>query len=171
MDRMLHNEPGHPSSGKDKVYAALIAWGAALVHAGVPAHEPSKLEELLPQATRLAHHDATVLRTLPLLVARHAEELSVDLLQRAATREQQEAEIGMLLALTGSLIGNEKLQRSAEVFAHARKSTPELFFQTSGSDREYRLAQLRTPQVVREWGFLMNMPEDVFRTLLDKYRG
>ncbi len=170
MDRLPNSETG-TSPNEDEVYGALVAWGAALVHAGHPAPEPSKPEELLTRATRLADHDATVLRTLALLVARHAEALSVELLQRAAAHEQQEAEIGMLLALTGSLIGDERLRQSAELFAHARKPAPQLFFQTSSSDREYRLAQLRTPRVVREWGFLMNMPEDVFRTLLDKYCG
>lgn len=158
-----------PSMSDDAIYGALVAWNAALVHAAHAPREAVALEELFPRATRLARRDATVLRTLPLLFARHGEQLSLEHLKETAAREKQESEVGMLLALTGHLTGNERLLQAAELFAHARSPVPELFFLSAHSEREYRLAQLRTPSIVREWGFLMNMPEDVFRTVLEKY--
>jgi len=126
------------------------------------------LEKALPRALRLARADATLLRVLPLVLARNSTGLDSAELKKAAQLSAQEAALGFLLELTADLAGKPSLGRLATLFEHARNQEPTYFFEPRG-ERDRKLMQLRTPEVARRWGFFLNMPKDDFSSLLKKH--
>jgi hypothetical protein len=151
---------------EDSVYESLVAYGAPLANWAPRLH--LRLEEVLPWALRLARGNATVLRVLPLVLARHATELDWELLEDRARAVGQEAELGFLLELTAELTARDELAHRAERFVDARPEQPRYFFEPRG-ERDRKLAELRTPLVARRWGLLLNMPEESFSSLLARH--
>lgn len=150
----------------DAVYESLVAFGAPL-----PNWQPRRemrLEEALPPALWLSHGNPTLLRVLPLVLARHAAKLDWALLEKKTQEFGQEAELGFLLELTAELTADAKLAERAARFEMAKCAQPRFYFEPRG-DRDRRLVEMRTPPVARRWGFLLNMPTDSFRSLLSKY--
>lgn len=152
---------------RSNIYQALAFYGAPLLD--VRPVRSLALEEVLPRALELAAEDATVLRSLPLVLARNLDCIDWNVLSEEACRIGQGAATGMLLELTGELLGDESLLRHAEAFERAPGDMRH-FFQPRGPFDE-RLARSRTPEVARRWGFWMNMPEESFRSLLEKHHG
>jgi hypothetical protein len=153
-------------SPEDQVCETLVAYGAPL--ADWAPHPWLPLEEALPLALRLARTNATLLRVLPLVLARNASTLDgLRLLER--TRDAgQEAEMGFLLELSAELTGHANLAQLASSLEGARQGPPRYFF-APRSERDRRLVELGTAPVARRWGLLLNMPEDSFRSLLAKH--
>ena len=166
FDGMLASALPTGVPGKELVYGVLVAHGAPLAAWG-PC-ENLGLEEALALGLGLAHEDATLLRTLPVVFARNAARLNWKLLQQRAQALGYEAELGLLLELTSRLTGHQHLAALAKGLEHARPTQPRHFFKPRGMFDRMRTEQ-GTPEVARRWGFLMNMPEDGFRTLLLKH--
>ncbi|HEX5748559.1 MAG TPA: hypothetical protein VFZ09_20130 [Archangium sp.] len=155
-----------PLSLEKSVYESLVAYGAPLLEWAPRCW--LRLEETLPWALKLAHDNATVLRVLPLVLARYATALNGQLLQEQAHAAGQEAELGFLLELTAQLTARDELAHLARCFEDARPQEPRYFFEPR-SARDRRLAELKTPAVARRWGLFLNMPEDSFSSLLAKH--
>lgn len=151
----------------ETVYEALAFYGAPLV--GVRPVRSLPLEELLPRALEVAPEDATILRSLPLVIARNREHIDWSLLHAESVRVGQVAATGMLLEMTAKLLDDGDLERHAAAFA-VPTAEPTHFFRPRGPFDE-RLARSRTPAIARKWGFWMNMPEESFRSHLEKHRG
>jgi hypothetical protein len=159
-------ERGASADVRASVYESLKAYGAPL--ADWEGCRTLTLEDALAQGLRLAHQDSTLLRTLPVVLARHALRLNSAQLTARARELGCEAELGMLLELTAKLTGNQRLGALARTLEHARAAEPRFFFEPRGPfERKY--TPLRTPEVARRWGFFLDMPPDVFGTLLAKH--
>lgn len=161
-------EGGSPAHvhARTPVYESLKAYGAPLV--GWDGRATLSLEEALAQGLCLAHEDSTLLRTLPVVFARHAHRLDATRLTARARELGCEAELGMLLELTAQLTGNQRLGALACSLEHARPAEPRFFFEPRGP-MERKYTPLRTHALVRRWGFFLDMPPDVFGTLLAKH--
>jgi hypothetical protein len=73
-----------------------------------------------------------------------------------------------LLALAGSLGRSPLLTDLAVQLEEFRLTEPRQYL-VPVRKLEAQLAERRTPATVREWGFRMNMPDEVFASLLQKF--
>lgn len=149
-----------------KVRRSLAAFGAPLQGEEPRASWP--LAESLLRGLRLARADATILRVLPVVLAKHAREIDWTDLKERARRMNLRSELGMLLDLTGTVAGLPELRAHAEELADARRTRVRFFPEVSGS-YERRLAEHRSPPSAKRWHFAMNMTEESFRDLVRKH--
>jgi DNA-binding transcriptional ArsR family regulator len=149
-----------------KVRRALAAFGAPLL--GEEPRATWSLSESVLRGLRLARTDATVLRVLPVVLAKHAREIDwTDLMERAR-RMNLRAELGMLLDLTGTVAGLPEMRARSKELADARRKRVRFFPEVSGVF-ERRLAEQRSPASATRWHFAMNMTEESFRELVRKH--
>ncbi len=162
----LRRSPPEPGS-TGLVMESLVAAGAPLWH-WEPREHMSR-EELLPLALSLSHTDATVLRVLPLVLAKSWSGLNWRRVVQLAESVGELPALGMLVDLTGELTNDPSMAARAAELESARVPLLESFYFPAKNKYDAELAQARTPQVARKWGFLMNMTVDAFQGLLEKH--
>jgi hypothetical protein len=153
-------------AGERNVRRSLAAYGAPL--AGEEPRPSYSLAETLLRGLKAARSDATVLRVLPVVVAKHASELDWKDLTERARRMNLRAELGMLLDLTATVAELPNLRVHAEELSDGRRKRPRYFPFVEGAF-ERQLAARRSPEAARRWHFLMNMTEDSFRETVRKH--
>ncbi len=154
-----------PPAG-EAVRRSLVVWGAPLNDA--PARDALPLEEAVVGALELARRDATVLRVLPVVLARNENDFDWRKLKELARRHKVAAELGMVCELTSDLTGRTSLKKHVDGLRDRRRKVRRSYPE-SRSRYEIDLARDRTPRAARKWGFLMNISEDSFRSTLDKH--
>ena len=145
---------------------SLHAWGAPLAETGPVRH--FELHETLLRGLSDARHDGTTLRILPVVVAKNLERFEWARLFAEAIEQHLDTELGMLLSLSGDLLGDEQLKTRAEAL---RRDAPSAmrFFPEARNEYEAELARQRSPAAARQWGFWMNLSEDTFASTLRKH--
>jgi hypothetical protein len=114
-----------------------------------------KLPETILRGLKAARNDATILRVLPVVIAKHAKELDwTDLAERAerARRMNLRAELGMLLDLTAEVADIPDLKARAEGLRDARRKRLRYYPFVEGTF-ERQLAARRSPGAARRWHF------------------
>lgn len=148
------------------VRRSLAAYGAPL--AGEEPRATLSLPETLVRALKMARRDATVLRVLPVVLAKHASALDwTDLVERAR-RANVRSELGMLLDLTADVANLRNLHAHAAGLRDGRRTRPRYFPSVEGTF-EKQLAAKRTPAAASRWQFFMNMTEESFREMVSKH--
>lgn len=163
--RLPENEaPGIPDVVND-----LVAYGAPLWSNGRP---PSMtLECAIARGLEEAKDHPSLLRVLPIVLWENRSELCFEKLC-ALVRSEGLRRLGMLLDLTAVLTSSDVFWGWAEeLFKRvSKKDPPVLFFANGSTGRMYReLAEVRTPDVVRKWGFLMNTTIQDFQDAWEKF--
>jgi hypothetical protein len=115
-----------------------------------------------------ARDDGTVLRVLPVVLARHRAEVEWASLREDARRRKLKAELGFLAELSAELADDPSLRAQAEALRDRRRRSMR-FFPEARSPYEQELAKRRSPELARQWGFLMNMSMESFKGLLEKH--
>ena len=128
---------------------------------------PLAPEAALAFALRFASTDASLLRSLPVVLARTWRELDWNKLESSARAQGALDLLGMVTELTASLADVKELGEKARPWGRPPRETRHLFHPRNDFDRE--LAEHRTPPVARKWGFLMNIGEDSFRALYERH--
>jgi hypothetical protein len=154
-----------PTDQWHRAAETLVALGAPL--AGVEAHASLTAEQALALALTRARSDATILRVLPVVLARHWRTLDWPQLEAQARTDGTLGTLGMLLELTGDLAHLPELKERAARHWVQRAVTEFFFAPKNRFDEE--LARQRTPPFARRWGYLLNMGEDSFRGLFARH--
>jgi Fe2+ or Zn2+ uptake regulation protein len=142
--------------------------GAPLQVAPEPVPEDDR-EQAVVEVVRLARRDATLARTLPVLLWQQRNALDRDRLRLHAQKARQKHALGFLLALTAELAGEPALDEWAESFRDRRARGTRPFFELSTSHTARALAERRTPEVARRWGYWMDLDLPSFQSLFDKF--
>jgi len=163
--RLPENEtPGIPDVVND-----LAAYGAPLWSNGCA---PSMtLECAIARGLEEARVHPSLLRVLPIVLWENRSELCFEKLC-ASVRSECLPRLGMLLDLAAALTSSDVFSGWAEeLFKRvSKKDPPVLFFANGSTGRMYReLAEVRTPDVVRKWGFLMTTPIQDFQDAMEKF--
>ncbi len=145
---------------------SLAAWGAPLVGVRGVKHFP--LAETLLRGLVDARRDGTVLRVLPVVLARHADALDWPALREDARRRKLKAELGLLVELTAEATARPALREHAAALQDRRRHAMR-YFPEPKNHYEAELARQRSPDVARRWGFWMNMSLESFRGTLEKH--
>jgi len=148
------------------VRRSLVAYGAPLV--GEELRQVYSLSETILRGLRAARTDATVLRVLPVVVAKHAARLDWTDLKERARRMNLRAELGMLLDLTAAVASLPELRTHAAELTDGRRKRLRYFPRVEGAFEE-QLAARRSPEAATRWHFVMNMTEDSFREMVRKH--
>jgi hypothetical protein len=166
----LLKTPAVPRSNEGvsrKLRESLVAWGAPLAGEKSVAH--LTLNEALLDGLKASHHDGTLLRVLPVVLAKNLEKIDWSSLKEESRRRKLKAELGMIVELTADLVGRDDIkERVADL--RDRRQRVRKFLPEIRSEFERRLAEQRTPPSAKRWGFLMNLTEDSFRSTLQKHR-
>jgi hypothetical protein len=160
---------GSPRESARPVYETLAHASAPLWECAPRTWMP--LEQALAASLVLAHRDPTLVRVLPLVLVRHWERLSWQELRDRAEALEEGAALGLLVELGGRLARCGPMLARAEELHNgmgAPAAGPRPFFPPR-SRYEAELAEIRTPPVVRRWGYTMNMAEDAFASVLQKH--
>lgn len=171
--KMEGQGPRLPLSGETEephpLIEALAHYGAPLWSRGTPT--ALELEDVIAEGLVLARSHPSVLRVLPIVLYRNRSRVRWRRLRARADR-CGEASLGMLLDLTAELTGITLFRRwAAELRGeHLRPEPPIPFFVNGPRGARYReLAEQRTPDIVRRWGFLMATPLEDFRAALRRH--
>lgn len=152
----------------ERVRRALKALGAPLTVTG-PQPPRMVLEDVVLDALELARRDATVARVLPVLLWKQRGELRWKVLFKGVSGAENKHVLGFFLALTTLLSEEQQFASLASLLKDKRIRQSRHFFHGVESPRAKQLAKLKTPDIAHEWGFLMNMELDSFRTTFDKF--
>ncbi len=151
-----------------------LAWlGAPL--AGYRPARRLPTEDALLQGLKLARRNATVLKVFPLVFARLAMNPDLDLdwnqflSKVSAAGDAPRRELGLVLEMAAKLGHSTTLEGLARRLHRARDSERREYFFAEPGPRNEELARLRSPREARRWGFFLNMPEDSFRSLFEKF--
>ncbi len=150
----------------DEVDAALTFHGAPLLRS--PGRPTLALEEAVARGAKRARRDSTLFRTLPVVLARNATLLDWSALRDAARAANSKAEVGLLLDLTGEMLGRRDLSGRAREFKDGRRKKMEDFFEPQNRF-EKMLARERTPAIAKRWHFWLNMDMESLRSTLDRH--
>jgi DNA-binding transcriptional ArsR family regulator len=168
LSRLLEAAKLEPDGGEvdPNVRPSLVAHGAPLQ--GVAPRAAYSLSDTVLRGLDAARTDPTVLRVLPVVVAKHAADLDWEELEEGARRMNLKAELGMLLELTGTAAGLPALNAQAEGLMDGRRKRPRYFPRVVGAF-ERQLAEERSPAAARRWNFYMNMSEESVRDFVRKH--
>lgn len=144
----------------------LVYFGAPFTHTRAKKH--MRLEVAVVEALTVAHSDATLLRVLPVVLARSVEVIDWERLKALARRGKRKAELGMLLEIPGTILNLPVLMEHAVELRDARVKSLHYFHPPRNKFEEELIAK-NTPPFARKWGFLLNMGEDSFRSILEKH--
>jgi hypothetical protein len=170
--RLVATKPASATAPDDEVAAVVRGrartLGAPLAVLSAPVDRDER-ENALVDAVRLARRDATLARVLPVAMAAQWKTLDRDRLEAAAVRARQKHALGFFLALTAELQGNRALRRWAERFRDHRVTSQRPFFTLPSGRASRELAERRSPDVARRWGYLMDLDLDSFRSAFAKH--
>ena len=144
----------------------LRAYGAPL--AGVEPKVEMSREAAVVEALAESRRDATLLRVLPVVLLENEADLDWDALLGQARRRKLKDELGMMLELTAEASGRRSLGERSASLADGRRRVPR-YLPEPASEYERKLADQRTPAVVRKWGLRMNMTEESVREFVRKH--
>jgi transcriptional regulator with XRE-family HTH domain len=162
----LSDPPIEPTN--DMLKGWLAHYGAALY--GPENLDPSEVpppEIVLADALKLSRESATVARALPLALWKTRQRLDLDRLIKEGEHRGQARTLGFFLDLTSQLSSDLTFEGAAKKLRVRALLRPTQFFQPT-TLRERKLAELRTPNVARKWGFRMNMGMDSFESMFEK---
>jgi hypothetical protein len=125
------------------------------------------VETVLADSLKLSRQKAVVARALPLAFWKSRRQLNMDRLRREAERRGQTRVLGFFLDLTSKLSGETMFEKEAARLHVGVPTKLTQFFQPT-TWRERKLAEMRTPEVARKWGFRMNMDMDSFESMFRK---
>jgi hypothetical protein len=157
-----------PSPRDQEAKETLVACGAPLLAYQGKRH--MALEAALVEGLRAAKRDATLLKVLPVVVAKNAAQLDWAVLKENAKRAKLKAELGMLVEMTADFANKPDLKEKVQELRDRRRKVAS-FFSHAPNKYERELAKTATPRAARRWYFLMNLSEDSFRSTLVKHLG
>jgi hypothetical protein len=146
----------------------LVRFGLPLGLSGNPTRELS-LEATIAAGLRLAHHNATVARSLPVIFYQNKDQLNLQRLIFLADCLGEKQTLGFFLDLTFSLSGFTPFHRSAIDLRDRRVKKQQLFFEQNPGKYSKVLAEHNTPPIAKRWHFTMNLGMDVFETIFHKF--
>jgi hypothetical protein len=106
---------------------------------------------------------------LPVALAAQWKTLDRARLKKAAVRAREKHALGFFLALTAKLQRDPSLGQWAEGFRDHRVTSLRPFFTLPSAHASRDLAERRTPQLAREWGYLMDLDLDSFKSAFEKH--
>ena len=86
-----------------------------------------------------------------------------------ATRRDERQALGYFLKLAGLLGGDATLVEASRGLRDKRRTKARMFFDGPHGRHARALALRNTPKEARQWGYLMNMGLDSFRTVFEKF--
>lgn len=170
LQALLQSPAGRPDADLEgqRTRESLVAWGAPLANVTPVAH--FELNETLLKGLEEARGDGTVLRVLPVVLARYWASVKWADLREDARRRKLKAELGFLVELTGELLGRPQLGvLLVQSLVDGRRRTRR-FFPQARSRFEEQLALKRSNPLAVRWGLAMNMTTESFRSTLEKHR-
>lgn len=155
-------------SADDALYSSLKHWGAGLARP-VRSVRPFPLEETLASGVDLARWDPDVAQAWPVVLAKNRARVDLDRLELLGRRLGQKGALGLLLALTGTLLRDSALQKFAERLRDSRVRRTRDFFRLARGRRARRLAEANTPRLAKSWFFRLNTSLESFQRHFDKF--
>jgi transcriptional regulator with XRE-family HTH domain len=154
---------------EDRIYAWLSFYGAPLYGSSrVSSKTLPGFEVVAAEGIKASRSDATIARTVPILLWKNRIRIDWKLLRKEADRWGQSSALGFFLDLTAQLSGDMVFKREANKVFHSRSSKRSTQFFQPTTAIERQLAELKTPKVARRWGFRMNMGLDSFASTFEK---
>lgn len=126
------------------------------------------LETLLVEAANLAQEDASVARSLPVLFHKVCDTLDFATLKDESWKRGNKHQVGFFLELAGELSNSRHLIEASHYFLDHRYKVPKQFFNNQSSLSQ-QLAEMRTPNLAKKWGWRMNMGLDAFESTYEKF--
>jgi len=155
---------------RDELHGWLAFYGAPLYGAAaLDGRRAPKAEVVLAEGLSASRRDATLARALPVAFWKNRKSLDFVALREEAERRNQTQALGFFLDLTAELSGDARLRRLAARLRAQPPGRAVQFFRPT-SARERQLAELRTPEAAKRWGFRMNLPLDSFASMFEKGR-
>jgi len=171
LKKLVRSEDATPTKAQDTNSQVK----AELAYLGLPVNTPKhsrrsneSLEALFAAACRLARTDASVARSLPVLVSKYRNSLDYKTLDKECRQLGQRHVMGFFLGLAGHLMKDDDLEKEAEHFRDNRRKKPVSFF-VNPSKLSMRMVKEKTPELAKSWNWLMNMSMDSFTSTFEKF--
>ena len=146
-----------------------------LAYLGLPVSGPrrppkavDRLEDLVVSGAKAARDNPTTARAFPVLLWKLRGKLDFKLVRELSRKRGQQQNVGFLMELAGQLGKDTYLVAAAHKMQDRRRCKQRYYFDLD-SDYAKKLADLRTPELARNWGWLMNMGYDAFESTFRKF--
>ena len=172
LRKMLKYEDSGKSEDLDenaKLKENLAFFGMPVNVRKTPLESTERLESLLAKASNLAASDASVARAFPVFLRKVSPNLDFDVLKQESRKLGNKHRVGFFLDLAGELGQDSALKNAAKDFFDSRNKLQKPFFMNP-SKYSQKLAEERTPDLARKWGWSMNMGLDAFESTYQKFR-
>lgn len=162
LRQVIAAKPTRASADNSKLYSELAATGAPLV---APHRKPrGSLEDLFARAAVASRQDGTLLRALPAWLGMNAEALDQGALVDAVAHSDEPHAGGFVLALAARVTGLRRFATASKVLRDERRRRAEPFLKNLSAGPAWRKrAERVSPDVAKQWHYLLNMPLDAFR--------
>jgi Fe2+ or Zn2+ uptake regulation protein len=176
MANLLHKMLKYKDSGNSddldenaKLKENLAFLGMPVNARKTPPESTERLESLIAKASNLAASDASVARAFPVFLRKVSPDLDFDVLKLESRKLGNKHRVGFFLDLAGDLGQDRALKNAAKDFFDSRNKLQKPFFMNP-SKYSLKLAEERTPDLARKWGWSMNMGLDAFESTYRKFR-
>jgi Fe2+ or Zn2+ uptake regulation protein len=176
MANLLHKMLKYKDSGNSddldenaKLKENLAFLGMPVNARKTPPESTERLESLIAKASNLAASDASVARAFPVFLRKVSPDLDFDVLKLESRKLGNKHRVGFFLDLAGDLGQDRALKNAAKDFFDSRNKLQKPFFMNP-SKSSLKLAEERTPDLARKWGWSMNMGLDAFESTYRKFR-
>ena len=166
LKRIIAYQPAQPPN--EEVRAHLAAHGAPIL-AGRPSGGKS-LEETLIAGLHVSRMDASVARGFPVFLLKRWKDVNWNTVRSSLRTDSTGKHVlGFFLEVTSHLSSEDQLRELASTFRDRRRGSGHFFFIGVRSKREEQMAESRTPDIARRWGWKMNMGLDAFADMYGKH--
>ena len=168
MLKYKDNEKNDDLEENVKLKGNLAFFGMPVNVRKVPLEGSERFETFLAKASNLAASDASVARAFPVFLRKVGPDLDFEVLKQESRKLGNKHRVGFFLDLAGELGQDELLKSAAKDFFDSRNKSQKPFFMNP-SKYSLKLAEERTPDLARKWGWSMNMGLDAFETTYQKF--
>lgn len=158
-----------PDEAQQVVRDQLSALGAALWASKPNVRSKWPLEVALAKGCALSHHDPSVAKVMPHLLAQKKDELDFQRFESALLENHEKHTAGFFLAVAAKVTGDRQLAKWSQRLRDKRRTKLVDFFPRSSKGRLRELAERNTPPLARRWSFRLNMDLADFEAVFRKF--
>jgi hypothetical protein len=166
--KALLKKVNFPTPREEKVFWNLRKYGAPLSKSGAQGLDLT-LEETLAEALVLSRRFPFVAQVWPVMFALNEEYVDLDVLEDLSRRLGYGAVLGFFLSLTRALVGDPEPTNVEVRLMDVRPENPEMFFLVDRSPLFVEFSSKMTPEVARDWNFMMATTLEHFQETFDTF--
>ena len=158
-----------PDEAQQVVRDELSVLGAALWASKPNVRSKWPLEVALAKGCALSHHDPSVAKVMPHLLAQKKDELDFQRFESALLENHEKHTAGFFLAVAAKVTGDRQLAKWSQRLRDKRRTKLVDFTAAPTTGFVRQLADRNTPALAKRWNYRLNMGLEDFEAVFRKF--